>query len=319
MYDATVLADSISPAGKRLTTVSLTFPRFILAEVNTHCRFSRNSASSRAIPPEVQLEQLKENPFVPEMFYKRVKGMGRGIPLDEIGQKLARRAWLRGRDDAVTALKELIELEVSKEHCNRLVEPYLWHTAIITSTEWENYNALRIPPSDESDTGFPAQIEFQKIGILHRKAMRESTPRLLDWNEWHVPLTTSEDFEWARGDWDKLCMISAGRCAKISYVTHENPETADQSIARANSLLGSGHMSPFMHQGRPWDHRIDTAAMCGNFELWVQLRKTILNEHNAIGVAADREAFDPRYPDSIDREMWSKHFREALELEGSRN
>ena len=44
-FDAKVLADSQSPAGYRLTTLEATFPRFVLAEFNTHRVFSRNSAS----------------------------------------------------------------------------------------------------------------------------------------------------------------------------------------------------------------------------------------------------------------------------------
>ena len=33
---ATVVADSINPQGDRLTSLLVTFPRIILAEVNTH-------------------------------------------------------------------------------------------------------------------------------------------------------------------------------------------------------------------------------------------------------------------------------------------
>ena len=47
---AKVIADSVSPKGIRLVTIECQFPRFILAQVNTHRVFSRNSASSRAIP-----------------------------------------------------------------------------------------------------------------------------------------------------------------------------------------------------------------------------------------------------------------------------
>ena len=41
-FEAKVLADSVSPAGHRLTTLEATFPRFVLAEFNTHRVFSRN-------------------------------------------------------------------------------------------------------------------------------------------------------------------------------------------------------------------------------------------------------------------------------------
>ena len=41
-YSARVLLDSVSPAGVRLTTLEVTFPRFVLAEFNTHRVMSRN-------------------------------------------------------------------------------------------------------------------------------------------------------------------------------------------------------------------------------------------------------------------------------------
>ncbi len=69
-YNAIVLADSISPAGHRVTTLEVTFPRFILAEFNTPRVFARNSASSRAIPVVQRIEQIKSDPFVPEVFGK---------------------------------------------------------------------------------------------------------------------------------------------------------------------------------------------------------------------------------------------------------
>src|SRR4051812_47823071 len=79
-YAAKILADSLSPEGIRLTTFEVTFPRFILAEFNTHRMLSRNSASSRAIPTEKLLKRVIDTPFVPS-FNKRVKGMGVGEAL----------------------------------------------------------------------------------------------------------------------------------------------------------------------------------------------------------------------------------------------
>ena len=40
-------------------------PRIILAEFNTHRLFSRNSASSRAIPFKKMVQSVLENPFIP--------------------------------------------------------------------------------------------------------------------------------------------------------------------------------------------------------------------------------------------------------------
>src|SRR3954454_17073296 len=94
-FDAKVLADSVSPGGHRLTTVEATFPRFILAEANTHRVFSRNSASSRAIPTERNIERVTLDPFVPETFNQRIKGMGVGDALEAEEAEKARHLWVR--------------------------------------------------------------------------------------------------------------------------------------------------------------------------------------------------------------------------------
>src|ERR1035437_3905890 len=72
---AKVIADSKNKFGNRITTMVVTFPRYILAELNTHRMFSKNSASSRAIPFERLLKSVEENPFIPIAWMKDHKGM----------------------------------------------------------------------------------------------------------------------------------------------------------------------------------------------------------------------------------------------------
>ena len=100
-FDVKVLADSSSPSGHRLTTVETTFPRFVLAEFNTHRVFSRNSASSRAIPIAKQIRRVLVEPYVPIEFGSNQPGMQAGPPLTGDAQVAAEREWLRARDAAV--------------------------------------------------------------------------------------------------------------------------------------------------------------------------------------------------------------------------
>lgn len=53
MIKSKIVADSQNIVGNRLTTFVLEFPRFILPELATHRMFSKNAASSRAIPIEI--------------------------------------------------------------------------------------------------------------------------------------------------------------------------------------------------------------------------------------------------------------------------
>src|SRR4051794_284581 len=107
-FDAKVLADSVSPAGHRLTTLEATFPRFVLAEFNTHRVFSRNSASSRAIPVARQLRRVLDDPYVPIEFGSNKPGMQAGPALSGPARDAAEAEWLRARDDAVSHVLRLI-------------------------------------------------------------------------------------------------------------------------------------------------------------------------------------------------------------------
>jgi hypothetical protein len=71
---ARILLDSVSSAGIRLTTLEVEFPRYLLAEFNTHRQFSRNFRSSRAVPVERMLTEIEQHPFVPLYFGKNQPG-----------------------------------------------------------------------------------------------------------------------------------------------------------------------------------------------------------------------------------------------------
>jgi thymidylate synthase ThyX len=135
--NATVLADNLSPQGDRLITMKVTFPRIILAEFNTHRMFSRNSASSRAIPFEKMVKSVQENPFIPIAWQKNHKGMqGTEYFNDSLHIEYLVDSWLEARDEAVRIATDLNEnAGVTKQLCNRLLEPFMWHTVLVTANE----------------------------------------------------------------------------------------------------------------------------------------------------------------------------------------
>ena len=72
---------------------------------------------------------------------------------------------------ATTGADMLNEKGLDKSRANRLLEPFMWHTVIITATEWENFIALRCPDGDQPDIAFPAQLEMQQFAICIRNAL----------------------------------------------------------------------------------------------------------------------------------------------------
>lgn len=261
-HEAKILADSVSPEGLRLTTFEVTFPRIVLAEFNTHRVFSRNSASSRAIPVQKMLSRVKEEPYLPTSWGKNQKGMQADEDVSEAEADRARRLWLIGRDDAVTVVNNLLDCGIHKQLTNRLLEPFMWHTVIVTATEWDNWFHLR--------NNAMAHPEIKRAAELMQTLFEVSTPRILRDGQWHLPLVYDEDWDLVRRHlglqgpppggahliehpdlMPSMVKVSCSRCARVSYLTHEGKRDIGEDLTLYDRLLQPGHMSPFEHAARP--------------------------------------------------------------------
>lgn len=280
-FDAKILADSISPDGVRLTTFEVTFPRIVLAEFNTHRMFSRNSASSRAIPVKKLIERVQGDPYIPTSWGKNQKGMqaGEDVPLSE--QAFSRDVWLHARDNAVNDALLLLDSGIHKQITNRLLEPFMWHTVIVTATDWANFFHLRNNEMAHPDIQIPAR--------MMQELYESQEPTFVDHDNWHLPLWGFEgDDAW----WADAPKISVGRCARVSYLTHDGKRDPAADIDLHNRLLTSGHMSPFEHVAKPMGPggiAIHPGALySGNFRGWVQYRKTIPGEADMLNPERQR-------------------------------
>jgi thymidylate synthase ThyX len=309
-FSARVLAHSVARDIPPLISMEITFPRIILAEFNTHRMFSRNSASSRAIPVEKMLRMVRENPYIPSSWGKNQKGMQAEIDLDERDSSKARDIWLHARDKAVEQAEKLLDVGVHKQLTNRLLEPFMWHTVIVTATDWSNFFHLR-----DNKMAHP---DIQRIASMMRAEIDKSTPAFRekgdDHGGWHLPLIQEEDLHFQRrallgqrGDLtqaigaaiETLIKISVGRCARVSYLTHDGKRDHDADIRLHDDLLKNGHMSPFEHVARPatvddlrsscasipGDYRVAPAlnqVYFGNLRGWVQYRKMVPNESDIL-------------------------------------
>lgn len=260
--EATVIVDSISESGKRLTTMVWRYPRFIHSEVMTHRVFSRNAASSRAIPIQKMLEQVRNDPALPIFWGKNQPGMKSAEELVGSERERTEYSWLQARDEAIGWAECLSDIGLHKQIANRILEPWMWMTTIVTATEWANFYYLRRHPD--------AQPELKALADAAYAAHTASKPTLLTEGQWHLPFLTNADYEWA---YDKL-KLSVARCARVSYLNHDKtaPEPG-KDIALHDRLLASGHMSPFEHQATP------VKGFRANFNGWKQYRATFPNEN----------------------------------------
>ena len=234
LISAEVVADSLNQFGERITTMKLVFPRIILAEFNTHRMFNRNSASSRAIPFKKMLKMVKEQPFIPIGFQEDHSGMQGTTYLNGIEFENAVDNWIIARNGAVKEAEVLHNNNVTKQLCNRLLEPFMYHTVLVTATEWENFFELRCPKyqtpvsqtiepqrswkdltNNHSNEDNITLLEENKDNIIfklqHNKgaaeihimdlaekmwdAYNESTPKQLKVGQWHIPFGDNINIE----------------------------------------------------------------------------------------------------------------------------
>ena len=263
MYNAIVLADSVSPDGLRLTTLQLRYPRFIHPEMLTHRVFSRNSSSSRAKSVARIISEIENDPVNPVQWGEEKKGMQAGGKIDENREKLAQMTWDDARKSAIAAARQMMGLRVHKQVVNRLLEPFVWIDTVLTGTDFENFYNLRCHPD--------AQPEMQKIAYMMRDAMDASTPSPVGIGYWHMPYLSGQPKE--NASIDNLLKISAARCARVSYSASggaDRPEGVD--IDLANHLVASQHWSPFEHQATPAP---DALSPVDNLQGWVTHRRIL--------------------------------------------
>jgi len=286
--EARIVADSINSHGDRITSLLLTFPRFILPELNTHRVFSKNSASSRAIPAVKMIQMIKDDPFIPYAWQKNHTGMqGTEYFTNEDSIKYRKEAWIIAKDNAIRMANKLNNAQnVTKQITNRLLEPFMWHTVLLTGTNFGNFFELRCPkyevsyrltdeslydavgtafsrkiaieadPSLESLTDLDwimksesqAEIHMQLLAEAMYDAIYESEPIRLEDSQWHLPMVKEAEIN--SHDINDVKKMSVARCARLSYATFDNEIDIYKDIQLHDKLLKSKHMSPFEHQAK---------------------------------------------------------------------
>lgn len=282
---AKVIADSVSnPGGQRITTMQLRYPRFVHAEFMTHRQFSRNASSSRAVPVDRLIADILQDPAMPLFWGKNQKGMQAGEEIDTLvttrvltqdgGGRFnglkdiavgKEDAWLDAMNHAIFAARSFNEAGYHKQIVNRLLEPFSHINVVVTSTEWSNFFALRLHKDAEPHIRMLAEAMFA--------ARESSVPKPVGLGEAHAPYADEVTGE------NKI-KASVARCARVSYLTHDGKEPKlEDDLALFDKLVGSVplHASPAEHQATP-DPKHTHREFWGNFQGWVQYRKTLPGE-----------------------------------------
>lgn len=284
---AKIIADSYSAVnGKRITTFELEYPRWIHGEILTHRMFSRNAMSSRAVPVEKMLKQVRNDPAMPIHWGKNQAGMQAKEELTGEDLYDARLEWKDAAQAAADYALILNNIGAHKQIVNRILEPFQLMKTVVTATEFENFFWLRRHED--------AQPEIKELAEQMYVTMQTRQSVTLKPGEWHTPY-------YAGGWWDENCessledalAISSSCCAQVSY------RLLDDSIEKARKvyqrLVESEpvHASPFEHQVTPmkepqqtdkylWEDGMthmdrDGNMWSGNLKGWIQYRQLIPN------------------------------------------
>jgi len=298
---AKIIALSISPSGQIIATWELEYQRFIHGEFMTHRLFSRNAASSRAIPVSTIIAQVNDNPAMPIHFGKNQSGMQAAEELSPVMQVGVKWAWKMAAKAAVKWAEVMVKLGLHKQATNRILEPFQTMKTVMTATCMDNFFWLRNHPD--------AQPEIKELARLMWEALQEAVPTKLQPGDWHVPYYNDgywkPEFVGQFGMCDaygqtleNALAISSSCCAQVSY--RKLDDTLEKAQMVYKRLVDSEpvHASPFEHQATPimepdfycgscqeqaeWEQGVthvdrNGKFWSGNFVGWVQHRQLIPN------------------------------------------
>jgi thymidylate synthase ThyX len=289
MIQTQIIADSLNDAtGDRLTTYRLVYPRYIHAELMTHRVFSRNAASSRAIPVAKFRKDVTDNPVIPTHWGANQKGMQAAAELDDTiadhewldgtaiemitQREYARRLWMIARDRMLDIHERLDSISLHKQIANRILEPWFHIEIICSATEYVNWFALR-----SHDAAHP---DIQALSDSMLKEYVEHKPKVLHPGHWHLPYGDKEVPE--NLTLDTVIKVCVARCARVSYKNFNGEINVEDDLRLVGKLSDSFplHMSPFEHPAQA----MEKSEWSGNFKGWLQFRKTFKNENSVVNL-----------------------------------
>ena len=250
--------------------------------------------NSRAIPFDKMVEVVEKEPFIPiawQLSHKGMQGIKYITDPRAIGFKEMR--WLNARNGAVDYAKSLVNDDVtikkllntsdsnklSKNYGNRLLEPFMWTTQLITGTResFEHLFEQRCPIYDIKgiETKYKsrkeainnhnwlkeyddlwwlqhnkgqAEIHFMNLAEKMYDALNESVPDELSEDKWHIPFNDRPEFTPEMSLEDKI-ILSCAVTARVSYTTISDDETLTIEKAKNiyNKCKEQGHFSVFSH------------------------------------------------------------------------
>ena len=208
--------------------------------------------------------------------------------------------WLIAKDTAVESAYQLYNNGITKQLTNRILEPFMWVTQLCTGTRESfkhlfeqrcpiydiSNDVLRLARSDTKTSfkskkevikKFPqlskkddlwwlqrnkgqAEIHFMDLAEKMYDALNESTPVIMNDDEWHIPFSERPEFIPEMSLKDKI-MLSCAMTARVSYTTINDDDvlTLEKAKNIYDKCVESGHFSVVSHCAKCMtDYEYDT-------------------------------------------------------------
>ena len=208
--------------------------------------------------------------------------------------------WLIAKDTAIESAYQLYNNGITKQLANRILEPFMWVTQLCTGTRESfkhlfeqrcpiydiSNDVLRLAGSDTKTSfkskkevikKFPqlskkddlwwlqrnkgqAEIHFMDLAEKMYDALNESTPVIMNDDEWHIPFSERPEFIPEMSLKDKI-MLSCAMTARVSYTTINDDDvlTLEKAKNIYDKCVESGHFSVVSHCAKCMtDYEYDT-------------------------------------------------------------
>lgn len=299
---------SIAHCGTKITTLVLEYPRVIHAQLLTHRVFSKNSSSSRAVPIKSAIDQIDQNP-AQYIWTENQSGMSGQVITDPVKLNKINEAmtnlWNQVKQTVLYLGSKESEggLNVHKQNAARPLEYYQNIRIVLTSTEWENWDWLRIDSA--------AQPEIALLAKLIKEARESGDYLKLVEGEWHVPFIvrkvnpSTDELTYHHPETHAELSIQEAKELSMSICAQTSFRKEDYSDEKTENVIGKlftgkkVHASPSEHQATPipnftgsfyetsnWPDGVthmdrNCDFWSGNFKHWIQNRQLIPNHDKA--------------------------------------
>jgi len=285
MIQAKIIADNIN-CGNRLTTFQVVCDTHTLSLLKDHKEFSISYRDVTDYDFEELVKHIQENPFVPIAWRKGCKEVEY---FDAKSSKEAESSWLITGDRAIKSAKSLDWLMTDEEGnnygiteqiCNRLLEAYMYHTVLITATEWEKFFSLRCPQYEwgnekfrswkdlsiaigrgDNDEWMNSTSNLERLSKnkgqseIHVMALAEvmwdqynlSAPKKLKAGEWHIPFDRHNSNEPTIQNNNLRIKTAIAQCERVLNKKEKGESDLESDIEAYDKLLKLQHHSLFEH------------------------------------------------------------------------